>query len=179
MAVNTPRNSTNTRLYLLAAALVFGAVASACVWSTCKSFVTEALNKRANHQQQRTEEVSAKRGIIYDRAGRELAMSIAVDSAFAVPTEIPDLAGTISLISQITKTDPRETLAKCKAARTFCWVARKADAEIADRIRALNLRGIYFQKESKRFYPKRELAAQVLGYVGMDDEGLSGIERAV
>src|SRR5581483_7847779 len=44
-------------------------------------------------------------------------------------------------------------------------------------IRALNLRGIYFQKESKRFYPKRELAAQVLGYVGMDDEGLSGVER--
>ena len=61
--------------------------------------------------------------------------------------------------------------------RHFCWVARKADAEIADRIQALNLRGIYFQKESRRFYPKRELAAQVLGYVGMDDEGLSGIER--
>ena len=57
-------------------------------------------------------------------------------------------------------------------------MARKADAETADRIRAMNLRGIYFQKESKRFYPKRELAAQVLGYVGMDDEGLSGIERA-
>ena len=61
--------------------------------------------------------------------------------------------------------------------KTFCWVARKADAETADRIRSLNLRGIYFQKESKRFYPKRELAAQVIGYVGTDDEGLSGIER--
>jgi cell division protein FtsI (penicillin-binding protein 3) len=101
-----------------------------------------------------------------------------VDSVFAVPADIPDLAGTISLVSRITKADPRELLAKCQASRTFCWVARKADAETADRIRAMNLRGIYFQKESKRFYPKRELAAQVLGYVGMDDEGLSGIERA-
>jgi cell division protein FtsI (penicillin-binding protein 3) len=124
-----------------------------------------SFEKRAIHERERTEEVSARRGIIYDRTGRELAMTISVDSAFAVPTEIPDLAGTISLISKITKTDPRETLAKCKAARTFCWVARKADGEIANRIRSLNLRGIYFQKESRRFYPKRELAAQVLGYV--------------
>jgi len=56
-------------------------------------------------------------------------------------------------------------------------VARKGNAETIDRIRALNLQGIHFQKESKRFYPKRELAAQVLGYVGTDDDGLSGIER--
>ncbi|PYX90562.1 MAG: hypothetical protein DMG68_01300, partial [Acidobacteria bacterium] len=107
----------------------------------------------------------------------ELAMSINVDSGFAVPTEIPDLAQTVSLISRITKEDPREVFAKCKASRSFCWVARKADAETVERIKALNLRGVYFQKESKRFYPKRDLAAQVLGYVGMDDEGLSGIER--
>jgi cell division protein FtsI (penicillin-binding protein 3) len=136
------------------------------------------FEQRAQRQQQRTTEVAAKRGVIYDRAGRELAMSISVDSVFAVPADIPDLAGTISLVARITRDDPRELLAKCKAARTFCWLARKADAEIADRIRSMNLRGIYFQKESKRFYPKRELAAQVLGYVGMDDEGLSGIERA-
>ncbi|MBA3916132.1 MAG: transpeptidase family protein [Acidobacteriales bacterium] len=122
-------------------------------------------------------EVAAKRGVIYDRAGRELAMSVAVDSAFAVPAEIPDLAGTLSLVSSITKADPRELLAKCQSAKSFCWIARKADADLAQRIRALNLKGIYFQKESKRFYPKRDLAAQILGYVGTDDAGLSGIER--
>ncbi len=140
-------------------------------------FAYGSFEHRAQHQQQRTEEVAARRGIIYDRAGRELAMSVAVDSAFAVPTEIPDLASSLSLIARITKADPRELLAKCKAGHTFCWVARKADQETADRIRSLNLRGIYFQKESKRYYPKRDLAAQVLGYVGIDDEGLSGIER--
>jgi cell division protein FtsI (penicillin-binding protein 3) len=177
VAAITPRNSTNTRLYLLAAILVLwcGGICLRLVY--LQIFRYGSFEKRAIHERERTEEVSARRGIIYDRTGRELAMSISVDSAFAVPTEIPDLAGTISLISRITKTDPRETLAKCKAARTFCWVARKADAETADRIRSLNLRGIYFQKESRRFYPKRELAAQVLGYVGMDDEGLSGIEH--
>ena len=63
------------------------------------------------------------------------------------------------------------------APTNFCWVARKADAEVIERIRALNLQGIHFQKEPKRFYPKRELAAQVLGYVGTDDQGLSGLER--
>lgn len=177
MAANTPRNGTNIRLYMLAAVLVLWCSGICLRLVYLQIFRYGSFEKRATHERERTEEVSAKRGIIYDRTGRELAMSISVDSAFAVPTEIPDLAGTISLISKITKTDPRETLAKCKAARTFCWVARKADAETANRIRALNLRGIYFQRESRRFYPKRELAAQVLGYVGMDDEGLSGIER--
>ena len=175
---NAPRNSTNKRLYLLGAVLVLWAGAICLRLVYLQIFRYGDFEQRAQHQQQRTTEVAAKRGVIYDRAGRELAMSVAVDSVFAVPAEMPDLAGTISLVARITKADPRELLAKCKAARTFCWVARKADAETADRIRSMNLRGIYFQKESKRFYPKRELAAQILGYVGMDDEGLSGIERA-
>ena len=169
---STPRNNANKRLYLLGAILVLWAGAICLRLVYLQIFRYGDFETRAQHQQQRTTEVAAKRGVIYDRAGRELAMSIAVDSVFAVPAEIPDLAGTISLIARITKADPRELLAKCQAARTFCWVARKADAETADRIRSLNLSGIHFQKESKRFYPKRDLAAQVLGYVGMDDEGL-------
>ncbi|MBZ5574509.1 MAG: transpeptidase family protein [Acidobacteriia bacterium] len=177
MASNTPRESTKIRLYLLAACLLLwcGGICLRLVY--LQIFRYGSFEQRAQRQQQRTVDVSARRGIIYDRAGRELAMSVSVDSAFAVPTEIPDLAGTVSLISRITKSDPHELLARCKAAKTFCWVARKADAETAERIRSMNLRGIYFEKESKRFYPKRELAAQVIGYVGTDDEGLSGIER--
>jgi len=178
LATTSPRNRANKRLYLLAGILVLWAGAICLRLVYLQIFRYGDFEQRAQRQQQRTTEVAAKRGIIYDRAGRELAMSVSVDSVFAVPADIPDLAGTISLVSRITKADPRELLAKCQASRTFCWVARKADAETADRIRAMNLRGIYFQKESKRFYPKRELAAQVLGYVGMDDEGLSGIERA-
>jgi cell division protein FtsI (penicillin-binding protein 3) len=135
------------------------------------------FERRAQHQQQRSFDLSPRRGVIYDRAGRELAMSIQVDSAFVVPSEAPDLPNTISLITRITHDDPRVVLADCSAHKTFCWVARKADAEVVERIRALNLQGIHFQKEAKRFYPKRELAAQILGYVGTDDQGLSGLER--
>ena len=177
MATSTLRHSANKRIYLLVAILLIWAAGIGLRLVYLQIFRYGDFEQRAQHQQQRTTEVAAKRGIIYDRAGRELAMSVAVDSAFAVPADIPDLAGTIALVARITKADPRELLAKCQSARTFCWVARKADAETADRIRAMNLRGIYFQKESKRFYPKRDLAAQVLGYVGIDDEGLSGIER--
>jgi len=177
MAANQPRNRTALRLYILTAVLVLWCCAICLRLAYLQIFRYGTFEQKAVHQQLRTEEVSARRGIIYDRAGRELAMSVAVDSVFAVPADVPDLSGTISLISRITNSNPHEILARCKASRTFCWVARKADAETAERIRTLNLRGIYFQKEPKRFYPKRELAAQVIGYVGTDDEGLSGIER--
>src|SRR5438552_8469376 len=173
----TGRNSTHVRLYLLAGVFVLWCCVICFRLVYLQIFRYGNFQQRAQHQQQRTEEVSARRGIIYDRQGHELAMSINVDSVFAVPTEMPNPASTISLVARITKQDPRELLAKCEAAKTFCWLARKPDPEISARIRSLNLRGIYFQKESKRYYPKNELAAQVLGYVGMDDSGLSGIER--
>jgi cell division protein FtsI (penicillin-binding protein 3) len=133
--------------------------------------------KQAARQQQRTVEVSPRRGVVYDRNGQELAMSVPVDSVFAVPSEIPDQETTASILAKVTGADPQDLLAKIKAGRNFAWIARKVDGNVSNRIRALNLRGIYFEKESKRYYPKRELAAQVLGFVGTDDEGLAGIER--
>ena len=134
--------------------------------------------QRAQRQQQRTIPVSPRRGIIYDRNGHELATSISVDSVFAVPSEIPDPANTASLLARVLRSDPRDLLARLKGSRSFVWIARKVDADTSQRIRGMNLRGIYFQKEPKRFYPKRELAAQTIGYVGLDDEGLGGIEHA-
>jgi len=177
VAASTVRNSTNLRLYLLAGVFVLwcGGISARLVYLQIFRYGT--FEQRAQHQQQRTQELSAARGIIFDRNGQELAMSIDVDSVFAVPSEMPKPASTISLIARITRQDPRELLARCEAAKTFCWLARKPDPEISARIRSLNLRGVYFEKEPKRYYPKNELAAQVLGYVGMDDSGLSGIER--
>jgi cell division protein FtsI (penicillin-binding protein 3) len=134
--------------------------------------------KQASRQQQRSIEVSPRRGVIYDRNGKELAMTVSVDSVFAVPSEIPDQANTAALLARILKTEPQEILARFKSSHAFSWIGRKLDNDTAARIRDLNLKGIYFQKESKRFYPKRELAAQALGYVGLDDEGLGGLERS-
>jgi cell division protein FtsI (penicillin-binding protein 3) len=178
MSVSTTvRNRAHLRLYLLSGIFVLWCCGICVRLVYLQIFRYGSFEQRAQHQQQRTEEVSARRGIIYDRQGRELAMSINVDSVFAVPSEMPNAPSTISLVARITKQDPRELLAKCEASKTFCWVARKPDPETSARIRSLNLRGIYFQKESKRYYPKNDLAAQVLGYVGMDDAGLSGVER--
>jgi cell division protein FtsI (penicillin-binding protein 3) len=137
----------------------------------------DEFSQRAARQQKRSVDVSPRRGVIYDRNGHELAMTITVDSAFAIPAEIPDQATAASLIARVLKVAPQEMLGKLQSSRNFVWVARKLEAEQAQRLRSLNLRGIYFQKETKRFYPKRELAAQVLGYVGLDDEGLGGIEK--
>ena len=177
MKSRTSRIGNTRRLYLLGAILIFwcGAICVRLVY--LQIFRYGDFVERAQHQQQRSVELSAKRGVIYDRTGHELAMSVSVDSVFAVPSEQVDLTNAVSLISHVTHENPHEILARCAASKSFCWIARKTDAETAERIRALNLRGIYFQKESRRFYPKRELAAQVLGYAGMDDKGLSGIER--
>jgi len=132
--------------------------------------------QRAQRQQQRSVEISPQRGIIYDRNGQELAMTVQVDSVFAVPGEIPDQKNTATLLAKVIGEDPESVLERIQAQKNFAWVARKVDGETAARIKSLNLRGIYFQKELKRFYPKR-LAAQVLGYVGMEDTGLAGIEH--
>jgi len=177
VTADTSLSGRNFRICALAAFLCLWLVAICFRLVYLQIFRYGDFEQRAQHQQQRSFDLSPKRGIIFDRAGRELAMSIQVDSVFATPSEIPDLPNTIGLIARITKDDPRVLLADCRARKTFCWVARKADADVVDRIRALNLQGIHFQKEPKRFYPKRELAAQVLGYVGTDDQGLSGLER--
>jgi cell division protein FtsI/penicillin-binding protein 2 len=176
VAANTSSNGSKIRLYALSGLLCLWLLAICLRLVYLQIFCYGDFERRAQHQQQRSFDLSPKRGVIYDRAGRELAMSIQVDSAFVVPSETPDLGNIISLITRITKDDPRAVLADCSAHK-FCWVARKADAEVIERIRSLNLQGIHFQKEAKRFYPKRELAAQVLGYVGTDDQGLSGLER--
>ncbi len=131
---------------------------------------------RAQRQQRRIVEVSPKRGAIYDRNLRELAMSVSVDSCFAVPAEIADPEMAARLLAGVLETSPEEMETRLSASRSFVWIARKLPPQKAARIAALNLRGIYFQKENQRFYPKRQLAAHVLGYVDIDEKGLGGIE---
>ena len=141
--------------------------------------------ERALRQQQRTFEVAPRRGVLYDRNLRELAMTVLVDSIYAVPSEIGEnRPADAAILSKIVHTDPldhyttnQQMLARFNDSRNFAWVARKVTPDVADRVRELNLKGIYFQKEFKRFYPDADLAAHVLGYVGTDDNGLGGLER--
>src|SRR5579863_7120042 len=177
MAAADSTLAKNSRLYLLGVFLVFWCAAICARLVYLQVFSYGKYVAQASHQQQRAVPLAAKRGVIYDRAGCELAMSVLVDSAFAVPSEVKDLPTAVSLITRITGEDHNVVLADCRAHKTFCWVARKADDETIERIRSLNLQGIHFQKEPKRFYPARDLAAQVLGSVGMEDSGQSGIEH--
>ena len=166
-----------SRLYLLGAILLLWCVVICGRLVFLQIFSYGKFVKQAGHQQQRAIPLAAKRGVIYDRSGHELAMSVLVDSAFAVPSEVKDLPTAVSLITRITGDDYNVVLADCRAHKTFCWVARKASDETIERINSLKLQGIHFQKEPKRFYPARDLAAQVLGSVGMEDSGQSGIEH--
>jgi len=135
---------------------------------------------RAQRQQQRTIEITPKRGAIYDRNMHPLAMSVPVESAFAVPNELGEnkamaarlLAGVLGI--------PRDVLmARFESGGSFVWVLRKLPPDKAEAVRALNLKGVYLQAENQRYYPKRELAAHVLGFVDLDEKGLGGIEYAL
>ena len=140
--------------------------------------------ERADRQQQRTFEVAPRRGVLYDRNLRELAMTVQVDSIFAVPTEIGDKTTAARVLAAAVHTDPddaqttqEQIAARLVAGHSFAWVARRVTPEAAARVKALSLKGIYFQKEFQRFYPNNEIASQVLGYVGLDDNGLGGLEQ--
>ena len=140
---------------------------------------------RAAMQQQRTFEVAPRRGVLYDRNLRELAMTVLVDSIYAVPSELGEnREQAAGMLARIVHTDPQDRftsepqmMARFTASRNFAWVARRVDKETAQRVREMNLKGVYLQKEFKRFYPNGDLLAHVLGYVGTDDTGLGGLER--
>jgi len=138
------------------------------------------LQARADAQQMRTLPVPPKRGEILDRHGHVLAYSVDVNSIFAVPTETPDGPATASkLCAALEGCSSRElqTLTERLRRRSpFAFVRRLVSPADAQRVAELNLQGIGFLKESQRFYPKKELAAQLLGFVGVDHIGLGGIE---
>jgi cell division protein FtsI/penicillin-binding protein 2 len=140
------------------------------------------LTQRAEKQQLRTTTLPAKRGEIYDRRGRLLAYSVDADTVYAVPYEVTDAPGTAAALCRALEAcSPREQQAladRLRADRPFTYVRRRITPLEARRIAELQLSGIGFMKESRRFYPNKELAAHLLGYVGLDNVGLSGLESA-
>ncbi|MGA2570118.1 MAG: penicillin-binding protein [Terracidiphilus sp.] len=139
--------------------------------------------ERAAKQQQRTFQVAPRRGILYDRNMRELAMTVLVDSIYADPSQIADKQDAARTLAALVHTDPADSLtteeqiaARLNDGRNFAWIARRVTPQVAAGVRSKDITGIYFQKEFQRFYPDDRLAAQVLGYVGVDDDGLGGLE---
>jgi cell division protein FtsI (penicillin-binding protein 3) len=140
--------------------------------------------ERAEKQQQRTFEVAPRRGVLYDRNLRELAMTVLVPSIYADPSQISDKQATARTLASLVHTDPEDALtseaqiaARLNDGHNFAWIARRVTPQIAAAVKALNMKGIFFQQEFARFYPDNQLAAQALGYVGSDDDGLGGLEE--
>ncbi len=141
----------------------------------------DTLQERAELQHQHTLKLDPRRGTIRDRNGHQLATSVEVESVYAVPKAFSGasieqaatvLASCLSL--------PRDKIAaRLDGDKSFSWLERKANPRTVDCVRDLNLASVGFVAETRRFYPKRSLASQVLGYVGIDNEGMSGVEYAL
>jgi cell division protein FtsI (penicillin-binding protein 3) len=164
------------RVYVLVAVvLIWGAVIAARLYFL--HVVRSAdYKQRAERQQQRAFDITPARGVIFDRHKNELAVSIKVDSVFAVPEEIDHPDATAKTLSKVLGLSTRDLLDKFHTQRSFIWIKRKLNASESAAIQRARLAGIYTQKEDRRFYPKRELAAHVMGYVNLDEEGMGGLE---
>jgi cell division protein FtsI (penicillin-binding protein 3) len=183
-AVPFPR----ARFWLICLFFLFWAMAIAARLYWLQVVRHQEFVERAQRQQQRTFEVAPRRGVLYDRNLHELAMTVQVDSIYAAPTEIDDKQTAAHALAALVHTDPEDALtteeqiaARLTNGHNFAWVARRVTPEVAARVKEFlksgTVKGIYFQKEFQRFYPDNEIAAQVLGYVGTDDNGLGGLEQ--
>ena len=138
----------------------------------------EHYSQRAEGQHHRKVELLAPRGTIFDARGRELAVSVEVDSVWVDPSRVEDTAAMVGQLAEVLKIDRQALARSMGGAREFAWVARLLDPPQAAAVRELRLPGVRYLKESKRYYPMRQVASQVVGFAGVDNRGLEGIEGA-
>jgi cell division protein FtsI (penicillin-binding protein 3) len=136
----------------------------------------EKLSKIIKRQTERNIELSPKRGTIYDRNGSELSVSIDVESLFARPHLIENKSLTAIKISRILGMSHKTILKEFDKNKGFVWIKRQIPPAEASKIKKLGINGLDFTDESQRFYPNKELGAQMIGFVGRDSKGLEGIE---
>lgn len=135
------------------------------------------LTLKADRQHQKTVSLEGARGTIVDRHGKVLAMNMDVPSVFGVPTALNSPAKTARSLSPVLRVSTHELERKLRQDRGFVWLARKLDPEQGRRLEGMPIEGIGMVMEGRRFYPKGPLLSHVLGFAGMDGEGLEGIER--
>jgi cell division protein FtsI (penicillin-binding protein 3) len=134
---------------------------------------------RAQRQQERTLALNPVRGSILDTRGRVLAESVAAESIYADPQAITNRRAAVKALAKVPGLGltARELDAKLRADNSFAWIARQLPLEITSEVRKLKIPGIYFLEAHRRTYPRAMLGANVIGYVGLDGDGLGGIEH--
>jgi cell division protein FtsI/penicillin-binding protein 2 len=174
------RPTLRSRVWVAAACIALWAVAIQTRLVYLQVVRHKELAAKADRQQNRTIEAPAKRAEIVDRNGHVLATSVDADTIYAVPNEITDpVAVARALCKALGDCDARDRQAlteRMQNGKAFAYVRRQVSPEQARRVAALGLKAIGFLKESRRFYPNRTLAAHLLGYVGIDNAGLAGVE---
>jgi len=133
---------------------------------------------KARDQQIKKEVVPVRRGIIFDRKGRELAINLDTESVYCDPAEIASPDRVAVALSRTINNKPAVILARLSANNRFNWIERKVSLEDTQRIRDMKLGGIGFLPEIKRFYPEGSLASHIIGFVGVDNNGLEGVEKS-
>jgi len=161
--------------------LIGGVFAFFFAITSARAFYLQVINKEklvklAEKQYQKIVPLTPVRGVIYDRNNAPLAVSIEMDSCYAEPRNIENIRETAESLSHLLGM-PRSVLEKkLNGSRNFAWLLRRMPPDQARKIRELELDGIGFVKETKRFYPNGEVAGHVIGFTGLDPDGLEGIE---
>ncbi len=168
------------QLRLFGVAALFGVMVLLLGWRVVDLQVIrgEELAKRAVRQQERLVAVEAERGTIYDRQGRVLAMNTELPSIFAVPTSIEHPVALGTELAGILGQPKGDVIRRLSTDRSFVWIDRHASPARAQAALELGGEGIGVVAESRRFYPNRSLMSHLIGFAGLDNQGLEGIERS-
>jgi cell division protein FtsI/penicillin-binding protein 2 len=166
------------RLLLAVFAVVFGVTLLRAVW--LQGVRAQTFGRMAASQHRQTVTIAANRGTIYDSTGVQLAIGEQAITVYADPLQIQDPANVAPIVARTLRLDPKQVLERLSDhSHGFVYVERKADAALAARLQAKHITGLGFYPEERRFYPQHAIAAQLLGYAGIDNHGLSGLELAL
>jgi len=142
-----------------------------------QGFQHARLRDLAERQYCRQITLHPERGRILDRHGRVLATSVPVPSVYVIPQDIDDSDAVARKLAEVLGQPLATVQDQLSAVSTFVWLARQLPPEVGERVQKLSMRGVQVLPETRRFYPKRHLAGQVLGFVGVDATGLGGLEH--
>ena len=166
------------RLLLVLFAIVFGASLARAVW--LQGVRAQDLRQMATQQHRQVTTIPARRGTIYDRRGVQLAIGEQATTVYADPSQIRNPQATAAVAARLLGVDPNALYGSlAERSRRFVYVRRKADPARANALRRRGLSGLGFYPEERRIYPQRSVAAHVVGYAGVDNSGLAGLELAL